>query len=308
MEFTCGHGHGLGRRQATPDATRKWPQGFAFKWRLNGVIRGMDTAAMEAGISRALDKWAALGSFTFTKDASNPNVIITIVNRDGQQSAFNNKFTLGYSGVGPQTYGNLTGYVQLNDTSTGANRWNPANFHDLFLHEFGHVIGLGHAYDQEAIMAASVRPKGGQERPLTQTDISKYRQFYSGYPTGPSQNPTTTQPNNQYTQPTQTPATKYPTGNNNNSNTGYPTNPNNGSYQRPNNGSYQRPNNGSYQTPNNGSSQTPGTKNREICDNAHNQCTLSQYRKRLATIKPRQDYSYDPCRPEWEACMKKQGF
>ncbi|KAK6523115.1 hypothetical protein TWF694_006011 [Orbilia ellipsospora] len=324
MGLACGHASlapegGLARRQASPDATQKWPEGFAFRWRLDGTIRGLDQATMEAGIARALQKWGNLSNFTYNKDNNNPNVTITIIKRDGEEPNFSNAFTLGYSGVGPDARsGQLTGYVRLNDTSTANNRWNPTLFHDMFLHEFGHVMGLGHAFDDNAIMAPAVRPLGG-ERPLTNTDINKFRNFYSGYAPParvPSNNPqpTTTKPaptqqpsptpvrypsqtQVQYPRPTTT--AKY--------NNGYPTNPN---YGRPTTTQQSNP--------------QPTAGNRKVCDDAHTKCWQNIMQKRQmegiknlkrGNVMGRQNYNdysayeyNDPCRADWLTCMKQQGF
>ncbi|KAF3912603.1 hypothetical protein AA313_de0203594 [Arthrobotrys entomopaga] len=334
MGLACGHASmipsgDLGKRQASPDATQKWPEGFAFRWQLNGTIRGLDQATMEAGIARALEKWGGLSNFTYTKDNSNPNVTISVIKRDGEEPNFSNPFTLGYSGVGPDgRSGQLTGYVRLNDTSTGSNRWNPTLFHDMFLHEFGHVMGLGHAFDANAIMAPAVRPLGG-ERPLTNTDINKFKAFYSGY-SAPARNPYNNYPQPSSTkaaptqQPSPTPA-RYPTSTlvqspaptKSNNNNGYPTNP---TYGNPN---YGNPNYGNPRptTTQQASRPSPTAGDRKICDDAHIKCSQSLMQKRKmdriqnlkrGNLMGRQDYSAyeygDPCRADWLTCMKQQGY
>ncbi|KAF3927147.1 hypothetical protein ABW20_dc0100861 [Dactylellina cionopaga] len=311
VEFRCGHGYnsrtrGLFRRQATADATRKWPEGFAFRWQLNGVIRGLDQATMEAGITKALEKWGKLSNFTYAQDTSSPNVKISVITRDGEEPNFSNEFTLGYSGVGPSgSDDQLNGYVRLNDTTTAGTRWNPKLLHDMFLHEFGHVLGLGHAYDENAVMAAAVRPMGSTERELTNIDITKFQTFYSGY-SSPGQYPSTNQPTNQYPETKPTPSDQYPANPTDNNN-GYPTMPTSNG----NNNGY--PTTPSYEN-NEGQAQNPPstTGNRQVCDDAHARClqgqtTLRRRKRRGIDKLKRQTNDYgDPCRAEWEKCMQQQ--
>ncbi|KAF3926003.1 hypothetical protein ABW20_dc0107737 [Dactylellina cionopaga] len=143
---------------------------------------------MESAISTALDKWARISNFTFTMDASNPNVTVTVINADDPpEDAFQDGFTMGYSGIGPDYQ--TTGYVKLNNTPNGGGpeKWTATGISNLCLHEWGHVLGLNHVEDSGAIMAPSIQNMHN-DRELTDTDLNAFASLYGTSSNQPQQN------------------------------------------------------------------------------------------------------------------------
>ncbi|KAF3936095.1 Stromelysin-2 [Dactylellina cionopaga] len=197
----------LARRQTAGffyNATSRWPSGFAFKWQLTGTIRGFDMETMTAAVARGFEKWQGVTNFTFTQaQGQDYNLDISVSGPDMTDDQFPSHaeggYTLAVGFMGPlgdlnQPYGSL----RFNDTATGTPNWNVPSIHNVFVHEFGHVLGLGHTQDASAVMAPFLANMT-DEYQLTSVDVSNFQAFYSdpNIPSGQTQQSQTQQSYNQ---------------------------------------------------------------------------------------------------------------
>lgn len=267
------------RQDFFQDAPRKWPRGFAFRWHLSGTIQGFDHNTMISAIDRAFQKWTnATNLFTFQQAPNGGhNIEITVAGPQVNDPEFpprgGGTYTLANGMMGPRSYDNLTGRVKFNNTYSGTPNWSVAAIHNVFVHEFGHVLGLGHVANAPSALMSPMIPNMRQEIGLTNFDMNKFNNFYAGYGNSPMyQQPTNQQP----TQPQQ------------------PQQP----QQRP-----QQPTNQYPQQPQQ-PQQRPQQGDRSICDNAHTECWRKRQAQGLAKVKRgnkhvivKRQYN-DPCRPE----------
>ncbi|KAK6334634.1 hypothetical protein TWF718_010088 [Orbilia javanica] len=168
----------------------------AIKWKLTGTIVGFDTPVMESIITKALAKWSAVSGLTFEKapanadrddfelkiDVSGPDVLDPEFpeQNDGSWIAANASWGPGISQrwvpVEKQVY---SGYVKFNNTKTGPNNWNINQIHNVFLHEVGHALGLGHTLTKDAVMARLMAGGGGNvDLELKSEDIMRIQKYY----------------------------------------------------------------------------------------------------------------------------------
>ncbi|KAF3170213.1 hypothetical protein TWF788_010225 [Orbilia oligospora] len=145
--------------------SQAWPNGFAFRYQVQGVLPGSDQATMEASFERAWSKWARVCPYTFQKANGNANVTISVVGAN-DQFFLQNPQTQAYANIGPS--GGEQSYVRFKGPAFA--QWTPSAIHTLFLHEFGHVLGLSHANDPNSIMSAFIGNMFS-ERELTNDDV-----------------------------------------------------------------------------------------------------------------------------------------
>ncbi|KAK6527592.1 hypothetical protein TWF694_004576 [Orbilia ellipsospora] len=159
-----------------------WRPGTTFKWRLDGVIQGMDRNSMEGAMDRAFRKWTEVTGFRFTKVSQGANVVITVNGANARHPRFSTT-TLAYGGFDPTRNGTI-GTIDFNDSRNKSVRWNVPTFHNCSLHEFGHVLGLNHIPNRNAIMAPTLI-EYRKEQVLTNLDINAYRRVYRIQGQGP---------------------------------------------------------------------------------------------------------------------------
>ncbi|KAK6338347.1 Mmp12p [Orbilia blumenaviensis] len=147
--------------------SQAWPNGFAFKYQINGILPGSDQATMEASFERAWSKWAQICPYTFQKANGDANVTISVVGAN-DQFFLQNPQTQAYANIGPS--GGNQSYVRFKGPAFA--QWSPSAIHTLFLHEFGHVLGLSHANDPNSIMSPFISNMFS-ERQLTNDDVNR---------------------------------------------------------------------------------------------------------------------------------------
>ncbi|KAK6541452.1 hypothetical protein TWF694_007262 [Orbilia ellipsospora] len=181
------------KRQEIPwdmkDGSWKWPANFEFKWMVTGSLRNnagdfktFDKATLEPIFESAFQKWAAVTGYRFTKVQQSPNLDILIEKNDAKSYETGDPdakiLAVGIRGPildNPYEQGELYGKVTFNNTANGYTEWDDTSIHNTFLHEFGHVLGLGHSRDANAVMAPEYHGNGRQN--LTPDDINHMQQF-----------------------------------------------------------------------------------------------------------------------------------
>ncbi|EWC48010.1 hypothetical protein DRE_02589 [Drechslerella stenobrocha 248] len=173
------------------NSPNKWPSRQQFRWRLTGTVGGLRRSAMERAIARALRRWAAYTGFTFVRVENGANLEITVCTPDVDDPDFpylgDNSAIAAHASMGP--YGSsmflderntFQAAIKLNNTKTGP-KWNIRMFHNVILHESGHVLGLGHSLVLGAVMNRSIDEGTGgftTELPLGGEDIKNIRAYY----------------------------------------------------------------------------------------------------------------------------------
>ncbi|EPS44511.1 hypothetical protein H072_1504 [Dactylellina haptotyla CBS 200.50] len=192
MIHVCGHADhdhdGLNKRQNNnqyQNGNARWPQG-----------------EYESAIGRAFEKWNQITrDFTFQKANGNANITISVAPPGTRDNLFPSKgpgyYIFAYAQIGPRGYGNnLNGWIKFNNSATGTPNWTTTLIHNVFVHEFGHIMGLGHSRDPNALMAPSMK-EFRREIGFTNSDVQAFNAFY-GKTTIPNQ--MRQQPQNTYNQ------------------------------------------------------------------------------------------------------------
>ncbi|KAK6540761.1 matrix metallopeptidase 13 [Orbilia ellipsospora] len=219
---------------------RTWPRGYTFQYQVQGVLPGSDQATMEQAFEKAWQKWAQVTPYNFQKaNNGSPNLIISVVGTN-DNFFIQNPQTQAYANIGPE--GNNPSHVRFKGPAF--QRWTPEAIHTLFLHEFGHVLGLEHAQDRGAVMYPFINNMFS-ERPLTPNDIQRIRSLVGnlGPPTGSNNSNNNNQQNNNNNNQQQQNSNnnQQQNGNNNQQNSNNNQQQNNNNNQQNNNGqnSYQ---------------------------------------------------------------------
>ncbi|KZV56464.1 metalloendoprotein 1-like [Dorcoceras hygrometricum] len=156
---------------------------FIGRWPTN--MRNLNYSYMDAfnifesmEISKALAKWAAVSPFTFSyAGLSKAHVLIGLKRLEhGDGHPFD-----GLGGVLAHAFYPPGGELHFDEDENWVTSKEPGPYgvdvQSVALHELGHILGLGHSYDQNAVMFAYFG-YGMTKRHLTQDDIDGIRALY----------------------------------------------------------------------------------------------------------------------------------
>ena len=152
----------------------RWPERIAHPiavWvRADAALPDWNPAAV-IEVREALSEWAATGipvRFAFVDDSASADVRITWVDR------FREPVSGRTFWARDDAHHVTEGIVALARHHAWGAPLDLASVHALALHEIGHVLGLDHTSDTDAIMAPRVR-----SRTLTAADIATVRALYA---------------------------------------------------------------------------------------------------------------------------------
>lgn len=128
-------------------------------------------------VADAFDKWASVSNFRFTQvqNAANANIVIGFGRRDhGDGHSFD-----GPGGTIAHAFAPKDGRFHYDAEESWAVGATPNAFdlETIALHEIGHVLGLGHSMDENAIMFPSIG--AGVRKGLNEDDIRGIKTLYN---------------------------------------------------------------------------------------------------------------------------------
>ncbi|KAK6544806.1 hypothetical protein TWF694_001488 [Orbilia ellipsospora] len=160
------------------DFDRKWPAGFQFRWKLEepqGPMSERDGtlvvshAEMEQEFEAVFQKWTKVSGYKFRKDEQNPNLKITVLKNQPTVEPFEpSTYAQAYTDGG-------IGYIEFNNVNR-LDYWTKTMVHNVFLHEMGHIFGLGHVCQERAVMYPELR-ETLLSLELTPWDITHFNTF-----------------------------------------------------------------------------------------------------------------------------------
>ncbi|RZC68772.1 hypothetical protein C5167_032622 [Papaver somniferum] len=156
----------------------------APRWSKTELTYGYSSSAsdIDAGtftdvVESALAKWAAVSGFSFEEASSTDSDVVLGVHRyeHGDGAPFDGK-----GGVLAHAFAPSIGWCHFDADENWSTNPGPREF-DLetaTIHEMGHVLGLGHSYEPNAIMYPYI-PPGTEKRDLHENDIQGIQALYS---------------------------------------------------------------------------------------------------------------------------------
>ncbi|KZV56465.1 hypothetical protein F511_08363 [Dorcoceras hygrometricum] len=154
---------------------RRWPTNMR---NLNYSYMDDFSLFQSIEISKALEKWAAVSPFTFRYTGlSNARVLIGLRRLEhGDGHPFD-----GPGGVLGHAFYPKRGELHFDEDENWVTYKDPGpdevDVQSVALHELGHILGLGHSYDKNAVMFAYFA-YGMTKRYLAQDDIDGIRALY----------------------------------------------------------------------------------------------------------------------------------
>ncbi|KAJ9135238.1 hypothetical protein P3X46_032446 [Hevea brasiliensis] len=162
-----------------PKGMPRWPSSkYKLTYTFRSGAQNPNEADMRSACSRAFQRWASVSQFTFQEapTGSKADIVIGFYRRDhGDGLAFDGPLgTVLAHAFYPQD--GRFHYDADKDWSNNPNM-NQFDLESVAAHEIGHLLGLAHSQDSNAIMY-SIIPIGTIKRKLTQDDIDGIHALY----------------------------------------------------------------------------------------------------------------------------------
>ncbi|KAJ4729247.1 metalloendoproteinase 2-MMP-like [Melia azedarach] len=130
-------------------------------------------------IQRAFQRWADVSKFTFQEatEGAQADIVIGFYSMEhGDSRPFDGPGNVLAHAFAPTN--GMFHYDADENWSTTNPSTNQVDLESVAVHEIGHLLGLGHSSDRNAIMFAEI-PAGTVKRDLSQDDINGIRALYS---------------------------------------------------------------------------------------------------------------------------------
>ncbi|XP_026434096.1 metalloendoproteinase 3-MMP-like [Papaver somniferum] len=163
----------------------KWPLSKShLTYRFNSSILVTDTKTLKAVCSSAFARWAEVSHFTFSEAVhphQKPDIVIGFHRgHHGDMSSFD-----GAGGVLAHAFSPRDGRFHYDAEENWSTYPVPGqctmDLETVVLHEIGHLLGLGHSTEPNAVMFPSIRA-GSLKRKLDVADIRGIRALYRIHP------------------------------------------------------------------------------------------------------------------------------
>ncbi|KAJ0053868.1 hypothetical protein Pint_02754 [Pistacia integerrima] len=157
----------------------KWPSDKThLTYSFPSAVPVIDLEELRSIISRVFQKWADVSQFTFEEATGGARADLQIGfyrSDHGDGSPFDGPGNVLAHAFQPKI--GLFHYDADESWSTNPNS-NQVDLESVAVHEIGHLLGLGHSMDRNAIMFSEI-PAGTVKRELNQDDINGIRALYS---------------------------------------------------------------------------------------------------------------------------------
>ncbi|KAI3915598.1 hypothetical protein MKX01_015423 [Papaver californicum] len=140
----------------------------------------IDIRTLKSVVEIALAKWAAVSDFSFKEASSDDSDVIFGVHR------FDHDDDVPFDGKGgvlAHAFAPSVGWCHYDADENWSTNPGPQQFdiETVAIHEIGHVLGLGHSYEPDAIMYPTVQP-GMKKRNLHWNDVQGIQALYGVFP------------------------------------------------------------------------------------------------------------------------------
>ncbi|KAF9661531.1 hypothetical protein SADUNF_Sadunf19G0078500 [Salix dunnii] len=157
----------------------KWPPSkYALTYTFGQGVQVFDLNTLRSVCADAFQKWAEVTSFTFTEatDGASADIVIAFYSGDhGDGTSFDGPGNILAHAFYPQN-GRL--HYDADENWSTDPTMNQNDLESVSVHEIGHLLGLDHSNDPEAIMYPTIET-GTKKRDLTQDDIDGIHALYS---------------------------------------------------------------------------------------------------------------------------------
>ncbi|KAJ9135240.1 hypothetical protein P3X46_032448 [Hevea brasiliensis] len=161
-----------------PEGTPRWPSSkYQLTYTFRSGVQSPNEEDMRSACSQAFQRWASVSQFSFQEApaGSQADILIGFYRGDhGDEEPFDGPGMVLAHSFPPQD--GRFHYDADEDWSSNPNM-NQMDLKSVAVHEIGHLLGLAHSQDSNAIMYATI-PPGIIKRELTQDDIDGIHALY----------------------------------------------------------------------------------------------------------------------------------
>ncbi|KAF2308614.1 hypothetical protein GH714_011375 [Hevea brasiliensis] len=161
-----------------PEGTPRWPSSkYQLTYTFRSGVQSPNEEDMRSACSQAFQRWASVSQFSFQEApaGSQADILIGFYRGDhGDEEPFDGPGMVLAHSFPPQD--GRFHYDADEDWSSNPNM-NQMDLESVAVHEIGHLLGLAHSQDSNAIMYATI-PPGIIKRELTQDDIDGIHALY----------------------------------------------------------------------------------------------------------------------------------